>query len=203
MTLQRTIISCSFLAYDLRLAVCHSRGSVRGVSTIFETSESISFHQVKSKKQQVRYEDTGIALANSNDFTAGLQVRHLPFAAESTQDSSYLFAETLDNPSANIPNSIFLCPCTHQESDDNDDDDDDIMNFNEFDDYDEEELLQMGYFSLIMRRSIAMEAAQALSRITQQRGEARYLLVLSHSVEIQYHDKTNIISCYVLKNSSI
>ena len=28
--------------------------------------------QVKSKKQQVRYEETGIALANANDFTAGL-----------------------------------------------------------------------------------------------------------------------------------
>ena len=28
--------------------------------------------QVRSKKQQVRYEETGIALANANDFTAGL-----------------------------------------------------------------------------------------------------------------------------------
>lgn len=27
----------------------------------------------KNKKQQVRYEDTGIALANANDFEAGLR----------------------------------------------------------------------------------------------------------------------------------
>ena len=29
--------------------------------------------QVKNKKQQVRYEETGMALANANDFTAGLR----------------------------------------------------------------------------------------------------------------------------------
>ena len=139
-------------------------------------SLSLRFLKVKSKKQQVRYEDTGIALANRNDFAAGLQVR---IFLSSCCTTSRLF---LSRPSAihvvkkNSHTSIFLCyhnlqDSDDQDSDDNDDDDDDVgMDLN----FDEGEIFQNQYF--------ARAAANALRQITDQRGEALFypsLLLLS------------------------